>query len=267
MRRHYAKSHDSGMPLSGKSRYDMWNLLEEPTAMAVSAARLSNLSEYSEEELKKCSEEVNSSFFLFFKCFCLKHQFLPCFRKNRLSTVKPNTMWTWWSTYVFRSMHLDSEESTKTISNYAAILVDYVMWARFLFINKELQFLYGYNNSCSSSLITENFYFFASLFSFTNAQICYDKIWCGAKVWLGTRTALHWLVWKPFDRCALEEQRTAPLSVACCWSKLLFQRVLFIVLRDSFLDRFILLLRWRVWFYRKCQRRRFGKRCESFISL
>ncbi|KIH66986.1 DENN domain protein [Ancylostoma duodenale] len=60
MRRHYGNAHDSDMPLSGKSRYDMWNLLEEPTAMAISAARLSNLSEYSEEELKKCSEEEES---------------------------------------------------------------------------------------------------------------------------------------------------------------------------------------------------------------
>ncbi|VDM74885.1 unnamed protein product [Strongylus vulgaris] len=60
MRRHYGKVHDSGMPLSGKSPYDMWNLLEEPTAMAVSAVRLSNLTEYSEEELKKCSEEEES---------------------------------------------------------------------------------------------------------------------------------------------------------------------------------------------------------------
>ncbi|KAK6766955.1 hypothetical protein RB195_026302 [Necator americanus] len=60
MRRHYGKAHDNDMPLSGKSKYDMWNLLEQPTAMAVSASRLSNLSDYSEEELNKCSEEEES---------------------------------------------------------------------------------------------------------------------------------------------------------------------------------------------------------------
>ncbi|KHJ99863.1 DENN domain protein [Oesophagostomum dentatum] len=60
MRRHYGKIHDSGMPLSGTSPCDMWNLLEEPTAMAISAARLSSISDYSEEELKKCSEEEES---------------------------------------------------------------------------------------------------------------------------------------------------------------------------------------------------------------
>ncbi|KJH46561.1 DENN domain protein [Dictyocaulus viviparus] len=60
MRRHYGNQHDSDMPLCGKSRYDMWNLLEEPTAMALTAARLSNLSEYSKEELAKCSDEEES---------------------------------------------------------------------------------------------------------------------------------------------------------------------------------------------------------------
>ncbi|WKY16703.1 hypothetical protein Q1695_001377 [Nippostrongylus brasiliensis] len=60
IRRHYGHQHDNNMPLSGKSRYDMWNLLEEPTAMSLAAARLSNLSEYSEQELAKCSEEEES---------------------------------------------------------------------------------------------------------------------------------------------------------------------------------------------------------------
>ncbi|KAK5984895.1 hypothetical protein GCK32_011005 [Trichostrongylus colubriformis] len=60
MRRHYGHQHDNNMPLSGKSHHDMWNLLEEPTAMALSAARLSNLSDFSNEELAKCSEEEES---------------------------------------------------------------------------------------------------------------------------------------------------------------------------------------------------------------
>ncbi|VDO31672.1 unnamed protein product [Haemonchus placei] len=60
MRRHYGNQHDTNTLLSGKSRHDMWNLLEEPTAMTLSAARLSRLSDFSDEELMKCSEEEES---------------------------------------------------------------------------------------------------------------------------------------------------------------------------------------------------------------
>ncbi|VDM52268.1 unnamed protein product [Angiostrongylus costaricensis] len=60
MRRHYGYHHDSIMPLCGKGNHDMWNLLDEPTAMELTAARLCSLSELSNEELAKCSEEEES---------------------------------------------------------------------------------------------------------------------------------------------------------------------------------------------------------------
>uniref|UniRef100_A0A1I7WH27 BEACH-type PH domain-containing protein n=1 Tax=Heterorhabditis bacteriophora TaxID=37862 RepID=A0A1I7WH27_HETBA len=59
MRRQYGQFPTTDMLLCGNSRYDMWNLLEEPTGMSVAAMHLETQSEMSEQQLAVCSEEVN----------------------------------------------------------------------------------------------------------------------------------------------------------------------------------------------------------------
>ncbi|PAV64196.1 hypothetical protein WR25_22018 [Diploscapter pachys] len=60
LRRQYGNLEAGDRALTGNCKDNMWNLIEEPTAMSAAASRLASIKEMSEEELNRCESEEES---------------------------------------------------------------------------------------------------------------------------------------------------------------------------------------------------------------